>query len=448
MEEKGNTVKGFWEDYKKAAIESGVKITTAQWYATWAQRFAKSIKGRPLQSCSQEDVEAFLCELSGKKNIYEWQIKQAVKALMFLYRDFLNIDPGIDFDRIIRSKSGLKEKEVPRQIIFRDSVQYKKEIEKRYKDLFTQFRSELRVRHYSLRTERSYYIWIRRFLTFHDKKSIDEIGEQEIKEYLDYLAQIRKVAASTQNQALNAIIFLYNKVMNVDPGEFDDFIRAKRPRHLPEVLTRAEVDRLFNQLKGVNFLMAGLLYGAGLRLMECLRLRVKDIDFETHRIIVRDGKGQKDRVTILPEKYEPQLKKQLEYAKTLHKRDLASGTVGVSLWTAFERKSPQASKEWIWQYVFPSANLSMDPRTNKIKRHHLHPSNLQKAVKIAARKAELSKRVSCHTLRHSFATHLLEEGYDIRTVQELLGHADVSTTMIYTHVLNRPGLSVTSPADF
>ena len=236
--------------------------------------------------------------------------------------------------------------------------------------------------------------------------------------------------------------------MNVDPGEFDDFIRAKRPRRLPEVLTRDEVKRLFDQLKGVNFLMAGLLYGAGLRLMECLRLRVKDIDFATHRIIVRDGKGQKDRVTILPEKYEPQLKKLLEYAKTLHKRDLASGTVGVSLWTAFERKSPQASKEWIWQYVFPSANLSVDPRTNKIKRHHLHPSNLQKAVKIAARKAELSKRVSCHTLRHSFATHLLEGGYDIRTVQELLGHADVSTTMIYTHVLNKPGLSVKSPADF
>ena len=446
MKEKGNNVKEFWKNFKKAAIESGVKDTVAEGYVNWSQQFAESIKGIPLRSRSKKDVIDFLHKLSLQKGIDGWQVEQAAKALEFLYRDFLNIDLGVDPDKYLRDETSSKKN--TGSFIFKDTVISQQDIVTRYKELFDRFRSELRILHYSLRTERSYEMWIRRFLAFHNKGPVDDFGASEIKAYLDYLAQTRNVAASTQNQALNAIVFFYDKVMNLDPGEFDDFIRAKRPARMPEVLTRNEVNRLFEKMNGANLLMAGLLYGAGLRLMECLRLRVKDIDFETHQILVRDGKGRKDRVTILPQKYAPLVREQLIYVKTLYQKDLEAGTEGVSLWPSFERKSPHAAKEWIWQYVFPSAQLSVDPRTKKVKRHHLHFSNLQKAVKAAAQKADISKRVTCHTLRHSFATHLLESGYDIRTVQELLGHADVSTTMIYTHVLNKRGVAVKSPADF
>ncbi|MDH4233421.1 MAG: integron integrase, partial [Nitrospirota bacterium] len=268
-----------------------------------------------------------------------------------------------------------------------------------------------------------------------------------VQEYLEYLAVVRKISASTQNQALNALVFLFKNILGEPLSEMGVFTKAKRPQHLPVVLSVAETERLLEQLSDVKGLMAGLLYGSGLRLMECLRLRVLDLDFDHSQIMVRDGKGQKDRVTILPRRYEKQLKEHLKSVKKQHDKDLAEGGGCVYLWPALERKYPKASKEWIWQYVFPSEQLSADPRSKKVRRHHLHESLLQKAVKDAARKAGMTKRVSCHVLRHSFATHLLESGYDIRTVQELLGHSDVSTTMIYTHVLNRPGLAVKSPAD-
>ncbi|MBW1692530.1 MAG: integron integrase, partial [Deltaproteobacteria bacterium] len=277
---------------------------------------------------------------------------------------------------------------------------------------------------------------------------MENLGSSKIKAYLDYLAETREVSASTQNQALNAIVFLYEQVLKGDAGEFADFVRAKRPRRLPVVLTREEVEMLLDELSGVKQLMAGLLYGSGLRLMECLRLRVQDIDFKMHQIMVRDGKGQKDRVTMLPERYKKSLQRQLKYARSLYSQDMSEGTAGVYIWPALARKYPTASKEWKWQYVFPSSRLSVDPRSRLVRRHHLHENTIQKAVKTAAEKAGIPKRVNCYALRHSFATHLLEGGYDIRTVQELLGHADVSTTMIYTHVLNKPGLAVKSPADF
>ena len=255
------------------------------------------------------------------------------------------------------------------------------------------------------------------------------------------------VAASTQNQALNALVFLYKQVLGYELGELDGFVRAKRPKRLPVVLDRVEVRGLLDRLDGTQHLMVGLLYGTGMRLMECVRLRVQDLDFSYSQLVVRDGKGQKDRVVPLPQRLVPPLHEHLERVQALHRKDLDQGFGEVFLPDALARKWPNAPKEWGWQYVFPSGRLSVDPRSGKTRRHHLHENGLQKAVKAAAQKAEITKKVNCHCLRHSFATHLLESGYDIRTVQELLGHADVSTTMIYTHVLNRGGQGVLSPLD-
>ncbi len=268
-----------------------------------------------------------------------------------------------------------------------------------------------------------------------------------MREYLEYLAVERKVSLSTPRQALNALVFFYDQALKEPLGLIGDFAPARKPKRLPVVLTKNEIDRLLEALSEPYSLMAGLLYGAGLRLMECIRLRVQDIDFEQNQILVRDGKGGKDRVTILPDKYQPALRKHLERVRSVHNEDLEKGFGEVYIPPALERKYKNAVREWGWQYVFPAGRLSADPRSGKIRRHHMHSTGLQKAIKTAARKAGLTKRASCHTLRHSFATHLLEAGYDIRTVQELLGHSDVSTTMIYTHVLNRPGIAVRSPAD-
>jgi integron integrase len=304
------------------------------------------------------------------------------------------------------------------------------------------------VRHYSLRTEEAYVNWIQRFLSFNGLKDPSELDAGHIRKYLDFLAGERSVSASTQNQALNAIVFLCTQVMKKDPGDFNDFARAKKPVRVPTVLTKNEVDRLLDRLDGVYYLMAGLLWGSGLRVMECVRLRVQDVDFETGQITVRDGKGAKDRVTMLPERFAGPLREQIEFARRLFNADRGQKTAGVYVFPAIERKCPNAGKEWIWQYIFPSERLSVDPRSATVRRHHLVPEVLQRRIKEAAFKAGITKRVSCHTLRHSFATALLLSGSDIRTVQELLGHSDVATTMIYTHVLNKPGMApARSPAD-
>jgi integron integrase len=304
-----------------------------------------------------------------------------------------------------------------------------------------------RTRHYSIRTEDSYCDWARRFILFHGKRHPSEMGVPEINAFLSHLAVSGQVAASTQNQALNALVFLYRYVLYQDLEGDINPIRAKAPERLPVVLTRGEVRELMAQLSGVQHLMAQILYGSGLRLLECLRLRVKDIDFAQRQIVVRDGKGMKDRLTLLPTGLIEPLREHLADVKTLHVQDLALGLGNVYLPFALERKHPNAGREWIWQYIFPARRISPDPRTGKLRRHHYDETMLQRAVKAAAQKAGLEKRVGCHTLRHSFATHLLENGYDIRTVQELLGHKDVKTTMIYTHVLNRGPKGVRSPLD-
>lgn len=313
--------------------------------------------------------------------------------------------------------------------------------------LLDQVRSAIRLRHYSIRTEEAYVQWIRRFILFHNKRHPLEMGSKEINEFLSHLASSCNVASSTQNQALCSIIFLYKTVLHKDPGELGDVIWAKKPKKLPVVLTQEEVKTLLTELEGEKLIMANLLYGAGLRLMECIRLRVKDVDFSYRQVVVRDGKGEKDRVTVLPVRVIEPLQKHLVQVKTLHEQDLREGFGKVYLPHALERKYPHADREWGWQYVFPSQKRSIDPRTKIERRHHIDETVLQRAVKEAARRARIHKHIGPHVLRHSFATHLLEAGYDIRTVQELLGHEDVKTTMIYTHVLNKGGKGVQSPAD-
>jgi integron integrase len=308
-------------------------------------------------------------------------------------------------------------------------------------------RQKIRLKHYSIRTEQAYADWIRRFILFHNKRHPASMGVPEIRAFLSHLAVERKVAASTQRQALNAIVFLYREILDQEVGWLGEIEQAKRPERLPVVFSRAEVRALLAHLDGQHWLMASLLYGAGIRLMECVRLRVKDVDFTYRQILVRDGKGQKDRVTTLPQTLLEPLKQHLEKVKDLHDQDLAEGFGDVYLPFALARKYTSASHEWAWQYVFPARKRSTDPRTGKERRHHLGEKTLQGAVKRALRAAKIAKTGSCHTLRHSFATHLLEAGYDIRTVQELLGHKDVRTTMIYTHVLNQGGKGVRSPLD-
>ena len=313
--------------------------------------------------------------------------------------------------------------------------------------LIDRFRAAIRSRHYSWRTEKAYWFWIRYFIFHNNKRHPAEMGATEVTAFLSWLATDRNVAAATQNQALAALLFLYKAVLERDLPWFDDLVRAKRPVRLPVVLSEAEARKLLEQLDAMTWIMASLLYGAGLRLQECLILRVKDVDFSYHQILVREGKGGKDRVTMLPESVVQPLQAHLGKVRTLHRRDLAEGYGEVWLPHALSRKYPRAGYEWGWQFLFPSKNRSADPDSGVIRRHHVYPDTMSRAIKRATRAAGINKPVSCHTLRHSFASHLLQAGYDIRTVQELLGHADVSTTMIYTHVLNKGGRGVKSPLD-
>lgn len=313
--------------------------------------------------------------------------------------------------------------------------------------LLDQVRERLRVKHYSLRTEQQYVQWIKRFILFHGKRHPREMGAPEVETFLTDLAVKGQVSASTQNQALCALLFLYKEVLGVDLPWLDQVVRAKRPRRLPVVLNRSEVGEVLSRMQGVYGLMANLLYGTGMRLMECVRLRVKDVDFERGEILVRDGKGGKDRVTMLPSSSAAELQAHLTKRKAQFQDDVRAGKGEVYLPDALARKYPNAATEWRWQYIFASGSYSIDPRSGAERRHHLDEKLLQRAMKKAVQAAGIDKPATPHTLRHSFATHLLEAGYDIRTVQELLGHQDVTTTMIYTHVLNKGGKGVQSPLD-
>ncbi|MDP1635267.1 MAG: integron integrase [Gallionellaceae bacterium] len=313
--------------------------------------------------------------------------------------------------------------------------------------LLDQVRDRIRVKHYSIRTETQYLQWIKRFILFHGKRHPKDMGAAEVEAFLSHLAVKGNVSASTQNQALSALLFLYREILAIDLPWLDDVVRAKKPQRLPTVLNREEVSLVLERMEGTYGLMARLLYGTGMRLMECCRLRVKDIDFRQREILIRDGKGAKDRVTMLPETLTTPLQEYLVKRRRLFEDDLGKGMSEVFLPDALARKYPNAAQEWIWQYVFSSGSYSVDPRSGRERRHHIDEKLLQRAMKKAVTATGITKFATPHTLRHSFATHLLEGGYDIRTVQELLGHSDVSTTMIYTHVLNKGGRGVVSPLD-
>ena len=316
------------------------------------------------------------------------------------------------------------------------------------KKLLDLYRESLRVRHYSHRTEETYISWVRQYILFHKKRHPREMGVYEINAFITHLASERNVAASTQNQAISSILFLYRNVLEIQLDETALVpIRPTKPKRVPTVLSKTEAQAIIRQMTGVYRIMAQLMYGSGLRLMEVLRLRVQDLDFENRQIVVRDGKGENDRVTMFPEALLEPLRVHLKQVEAQHEQDLLDGFGTVYLPYALERKYPNANREFAWQYVFPAPDLSIDPVTGLKQRHHINETSLQKAVKLAARFIKINKHVTPHTFRHSFATHLLQNGYDIRTVQELLGHKDVKTTMIYTHVLQRGGLAVRSPLD-
>lgn len=313
--------------------------------------------------------------------------------------------------------------------------------------LLDQMRDALRTRHYSPSTEKVYCQWVRRFIRFHRMRHPADMAEAEINDFLTHLAVGEKVSASTQNQALSALLFLYRNVIHREVGDLGGVIRANKPQRLPVVLTREEVRAVLGEMSGMEHTMAGLLYGSGLRLSECLHLRVQDIDFDRCELTVRNGKGAKDRVTMLPESLKAPLREQIRVTRAIHVADKADGWGRVLMPDALDRKYPNAASEFRWQWVFPQRNRWVNHETGQQGRHHVHQTVLQRAVRTAVCAARINKHAGCHTLRHSFATHLLENGYDIRTIQELLGHRDLRTTMVYTHVLNRGGLGVSSPLD-
>ncbi|MBI5117899.1 integron integrase [Candidatus Poribacteria bacterium] len=440
-----------WEKFHQALIEEGIPEEKFRWYAGWVTRFANHQRARPLLGRGPEDAEDFLRKLSERPEVELWRVRQAAHALSLFFRSVLGVKWASrwsqDADHPNAAGNTLREERTPTRKVVKpdEAIDAPVAEEAGSGEWAVRLRSIMRTGNYSPRTERAYANWIGRFLSFCSDRS-REPDSDCARDFLEHLAIDREVAAATQSQALNAIVFFFEHLLGRSL-EIIDFPRSRRPRHLPTVLSRDEVQRLLGKLGGPYSLMGGLLYGAGLRLMECVRLRVKDLDFDCGQVVVRDGKGGKDRITVLPSLLRSRLQEHLSEIRTRHGKDLERGFGEVHFPAALERKYPGAPKEWAWQWVFPAERLSVDPRSGKVRRWHIHESALQKAVKRAARDAGIDKRVTCHTLRHSFATHVLEAGYDIRTVQELLGHSDVSTTMIYTHVLNRPGLAVKSPMD-
>ncbi|MBU4263772.1 MAG: integron integrase [Proteobacteria bacterium] len=449
----------FWSKYLDILSQRGIKESARHWYVKRAEAFIRAAKGKKLLDHAPADINRYLEEQGRKDGIPDWQFLQIIDAIQILLQT-ANAACGsqVNWEYWRNSAQGLTDTHptIAREggILPSDQPSGRAPLLNavcvRHGKFLDELVAVIRQRNYSIRTEQAYLGWVCRFLQFIGEREVAAVGEAEIASFLQDLAVRGQVAASTQNQALNALVFFFTQVVKREIGILGDFVRAKRPRRLPVVLSRAEASRLLQELQklsSLHYLMAALLYGTGMRLMECVRLRVQDVDFDQNLIMVRDGKGQKDRVVPFPQSLRQPLTGHLEEIRRLHQEDMAQGLGEVFLPDALARKYTNAVREWIWQFVFPSGRLSVDPRSGATRRHHIHENGLQKSIKKAAQAASISKRVNCHALRHSFATHLLESGHDIRTIQELLGHADVSTTMIYTHVLNRGGHGVLSPLD-
>jgi integron integrase len=409
-------MQGFEEFLRKQKTVTPKKIPH---YMRWVSQYYAFHRKEPGSLIEEKQVDSFLKHLS--RSCEAWQVDQAHDALRIL--------------------------------IFYQYTQERKEKQKGqsfsgdWKHVAEETVTAMRLRHLSLNTERAYIYWLRYFYRYLNGKPPLSLAGNDLKNFMSYLAVERKVASSTQNQAFNALLFVYRHVLEVEIEGMQSTVRAKKKRRVPVVLSKDEIRCIFEKLSGLPLLMVKLIYGCGLRRKECFSLRIQDIDFEQGHVIVRAGKGGNDRVTVLPESVREELRNHIEGLRALHRKDRIAGINGVYLPNALERKYPDAGKEWGWQWLFPAANISTDPVTGMRRRHHLHETTLQKKLKAAAREAGIAKRVSLHTLRHSFATHLLESGYDIRTIQKLLGHASLQTTMIYTHVANRSTLNVQSPLD-
>lgn len=462
--DKDAQISRFWEKFIEKSKSYDIKQDHVRWYVKHAEQYIRAHDSR-LSEHSAVDIDKYLQEKGRNIRLKDWQFCQVVDALRILFVDIVVSPWSSEYPWDDRKSQALSlpasHPTIARQPLDNnpqsadnDSTETTskdtslKLIESKFPDVFDALVRQIRVRNYSIRTEQSYVAWLSRFILFHNQQHPEKLEAKDIADYLTHLAVNRMVASSTQKQALNAIVFYYKHILNKSFDDLIDFALSKKPARLPVVLSTREIERLLNEINDpVYHLMASLLYGCGMRLMECVRLRIFDIDFDYNQIMIRDAKGNKDRVTPLPQKLIQPINQQLELARQTHDEDIANGLGEVFIPIALSRKYPNAAREIGWQYVFPSSRVSIDPRSNKARRHHIHENGLQRKIKKAGPNANITKKVNCHALRHSFATHLLESGYDIRTVQELLGHADVSTTMIYTHVLNKPGITVNSPLD-
>ncbi len=446
-------IEQFWTRYLAVLRLFRVPKGALPWYRKHIQGFIDDHPGVRLQEQTPENLQLWFEKLGRNPLIGEWQFRQKVGALRLLFSHFLKVPWAADFDWE-RWTAGAQPLGRDHPTVARTYEMIEKAVEnpknglgKAFPELYRKFLAAVRIPEYSPNTEKSYLGWINRFLRFHNDILPHHCAERQVASFLEYLAVQRKVAGATQALALNALVFFFAQVLEKPLGEIGPFKRPNRPRRLPTVLSSREIEAMLATVHGMNGLMIRLMYGTGMRVMECARLRILDLDFDYRNIVVRGSKGKKDRTVPMPEILSEELKRQIERVKREHDKDLQAGLGSVFMPAALARKYPNAEKELRWQYLFPASRPAQDPRTGIMRRHHIHQTAIQRAVYKAAAQAGIIKRVTSHTLRHSFATHLLESGADIRTVQELLGHADVSTTMIYTHVAGRGGRGAHSPLD-
>jgi len=449
--QSNNSVSG-WHQYREALIKAGIKQSVQPWYARHIKRFSNAIDGNP-SDITHTLLEKHFHSIPVSWFTHDWQQAQYIDAVRILMLETLSLHWASDFPwedsvssiKTLRPEHATLSREVINDIPV--EVSLPTELNAEHRTSLQSLSQSLRESNYAIRTEQTYCHWVMRFLLTVNDKSTSEIGDLEVKQFLSGLVLRRTVSKSTQNVALNSLVYYFKHVIAKPLGEFGH-VRSARPPKLPEVLTQDQVNRLLGLLSGTNLLMAEVMYGAGLRLIECARLRVKDIDFDHQIIQIIGGKGDKHRRVPLPGHCLTKLRDQINKVAEIHQQDLEAGFGSVFLPNALSRKYPSAARELLWQYAFPSSRLAVDPRSGITRRHHVHESGPQRAMRRAALNTGINKQITPRTLRHCFATHLLEAGYDIRTVQELLGHSDVSTTMIYTHVMNRPGvLPVVSPLD-